>query len=244
MSYCKLRLDWRQQPPVPYIPPTGEPQQQVVQPYVQAPQPVDQQPFYQQPIATPPKQYINTTLPNNYGQGGGTDIPEDIRNKWNWGAFLLNWIWGIGNSVWIALLVFVPFVNLVMPFILGAKGNKWAWESKRWDSVEQFQKTQRTWAVWGTVIFVPYVLLTLLAVITLNLTKFIGGSANMAACTELQNIKTAATAYKYEHKGQIPPNMAAIDQYLLSKPIGTYVIGSDGVVVQKSFGANPPCSGQ
>jgi len=31
---CKLRLDWRQQPPIPYIPPGGAPQQQVIQPEI------------------------------------------------------------------------------------------------------------------------------------------------------------------------------------------------------------------
>ena len=31
-SNCKLRLDWRQKPPIPYIPPTGEPPQKAVQP--------------------------------------------------------------------------------------------------------------------------------------------------------------------------------------------------------------------
>jgi hypothetical protein len=50
------------------------------------------------------------------------DIPEEI-DRWNWGAFLLNWIWGLGNNTFIALLTLVPFVGLVMPFVLGAKGS-------------------------------------------------------------------------------------------------------------------------
>jgi hypothetical protein len=34
-------------------------------------------------------------------------IPAEI-NRWNWGAFLLNWIWGIGNQTYIALLALIP----------------------------------------------------------------------------------------------------------------------------------------
>ena len=30
-------------------------------------------------------------------------IPPEI-DRWNWGAFLLNWIWGVGNNTFIALL--------------------------------------------------------------------------------------------------------------------------------------------
>jgi hypothetical protein len=81
------------------------------------------------------------------------EIPPEI-NHWNWGAFLLNWIWGIGNGTPIALLMFVPFVNLVMPFVLGAKGSRWAWRNKRWDSVEHFKRVQRQWAIAGLIVWI------------------------------------------------------------------------------------------
>ena len=79
-------------------------------------------------------------------------IPAEI-DRWNWGAFLLNWIWGVGNNTFIALLMFVPLVGLVMPFVLGAKGSRWAWRNGRWDSVEHFKRVQRLWAIWGAVIW-------------------------------------------------------------------------------------------
>ena len=34
-------------------------------------------------------------------------IPAEIR-RWNWGAFLFNWIWGIGDQTYIALLALIP----------------------------------------------------------------------------------------------------------------------------------------
>jgi hypothetical protein len=86
------------------------------------------------------------------------EIPPEIRG-WNWGAFLLNWIWGIGNNTFIALLTLVPFVGFFMIFVLGAKGNRWAWQNGRWDSVEHFKRVQRRWAIAGfAVVFAMAVL--------------------------------------------------------------------------------------
>jgi hypothetical protein len=62
------------------------------------------------------------------------EIPPEL-DRWNWGAFLLNWIWGVGNNTYIALLVFIPVFGLVMPFVLGAKGSRWAWRNGRWTAL-------------------------------------------------------------------------------------------------------------
>ncbi|QQG50381.1 MAG: ribonuclease G [Candidatus Berkelbacteria bacterium] len=93
--------------------------------------------------------------------GGSGDVPEEIKG-WNWGAFFLNWIWSIFNKVWIGLLAlvlpFIPVVGgigvLVMAIVLGLKGSEWAWKSRKFESVEQFKKVQKAWAIWGLVIFV------------------------------------------------------------------------------------------
>lgn len=89
---------------------------------------------------------------NTSGQGATATVPAEIQH-WNWGAFFLNWIWGIGNNTLIALLMFVPVVNIGMVFVLGAKGSTWAWRNKRWDSVEQFRTVQRSWAKWGLIVW-------------------------------------------------------------------------------------------
>jgi hypothetical protein len=85
-------------------------------------------------------------------------IPPEI-NRWNWGAFFLNWIWGIGNNTYIALLSLIPFVGFVMFFVLGAKGSAWAWRNGRWDSVEHFRRVQRRWAIWGAIVWLASILL-------------------------------------------------------------------------------------
>ena len=87
-------------------------------------------------------------------------IPAEL-NKWNWGAFLLNWIWGIGNSTYIAFLMFVPFVNLVMPFVLGAKGSRWAWENSYWKDEAHFKSTQRKWSIAGFAVIAVFIALAI-----------------------------------------------------------------------------------
>jgi hypothetical protein len=97
---------------------------------------------------------------NTSGQGYAAVLPNELKG-WNWGAFFLQWIWGIGNSVWIALISLIPLgiVQLVMAFVLGAKGNEWAWQHKKWDSIEHFKKTQRTWKRWGIGLFIAGVVI-------------------------------------------------------------------------------------
>lgn len=91
------------------------------------------------------------------------DIPPGIKG-WSWGAFLWNWIWAIFNNTWIGLLALIPGVNIVMIFVLGAKGREWAWKNKKWDSVEHFNRVQRKWSLWGVwLLIASFVLGILLA---------------------------------------------------------------------------------
>jgi hypothetical protein len=85
-------------------------------------------------------------------------IPAEIR-RWNWGAFFLNWIWGIGNQTYIALLALIPGFGFIWTLVLGIKGNAWAWRNGRWDSVEHFKRVQRKWAIWGAVIWLTALVL-------------------------------------------------------------------------------------
>ena len=75
--------------------------------------------------------------------------------KWNWGAFFLNWIWGLGNGIyWPLVLIlcnFIPYIgwiaSIVICIVLGANGTKWAWKAKSWDSWNSFRETQHKWAI-------------------------------------------------------------------------------------------------
>jgi ABC-type Fe3+ transport system permease subunit len=61
----------------------------------------------------------------------------------------MTWIWGLGNSTYIALLALLPVVNIVMAVILGIKGGQWAWKNRRWDNIEQFTRVQGLWTAFG-----------------------------------------------------------------------------------------------
>ena len=101
------------------------------------------------------------------GLGAQSLLPPELRG-WNWGAFLLTWIWGIGHNVWIALVALgglIPYVgwiiSIVMAIVLGARGNEWAWQKKKWDSIEHFRKTQRTWMWYGVGMLIVQALLVI-----------------------------------------------------------------------------------
>lgn len=108
---------------------------------------------------------------NNSGQGNLFDasvpIPEEIKG-WNWGAFFLPHIWSITNQVWIGLLAFLPGIGALMGFVLAARGNEWAWKSRRWSSIEQFRNHQKNWTVVGLLIGLPMVWIpALIAILSL-----------------------------------------------------------------------------
>ncbi len=92
-------------------------------------------------------------MENTSGMGAQAQIPEEIRG-WSWGAFFLNWIWGLFNNTFVALLCFVPCLGWFMPFVLGVKGREWAWRNKKWESVQEFIRIQKIWAWAGFVIFI------------------------------------------------------------------------------------------
>ena len=108
-------------------------------------------------------------------------LPKDLR-IWNWGAFALSWIWGIGNGVYFSFFIFIPIVLFVFSiivspytfpnifvsaiglfmifaffgfsFYLGANGNELAWRKTNRDSIIDFLHSQRIWAVWGIIIYI------------------------------------------------------------------------------------------
>lgn len=104
-------------------------------------------------------EFVNTS-----GQGVNAQLPEELKS-YNWGAFLLNWIWGLGNKTYITLTIFatllvswIPFVGPLVPLGLsiwfGMKGNEWAWQNKQWESIEQFKDVQKKWTIAGVIVFV------------------------------------------------------------------------------------------
>ena len=78
---------------------------------------------------------------------------------WNWGAFCLPWLWLFPNQVWCGLLSWIPHIGWLVAIRMGAKGNEWAWKSRRWRSIEHFKAHQRGWATAGILIGFPFSLM-------------------------------------------------------------------------------------
>lgn len=162
-----------------------------------------------------------TPMENTSGQGASAPVPIEV-DRWNWGAFLLNWIWGIGNNTYVALLMFVPFVNIVMLFMLGAKGSAWAWRNQRWDSIEHFQRTQRNWARWGLAVYAGvFVLGFAVAAITLRQSV-----AYQLGVAELQSNTEA--------------NAVLGTPIIAGFPMGQIEVSGDTGSAELSFGAEGP----
>ncbi len=105
---------------------------------------------------------------NSSGQGKASRVPPRLKG-WNWGAFLLPWLWFVPNQVWggilLWLLSLIPGWNIAFALIFaiafGRNGNEWAWKARPWENVETFKKHQRAWAItgflgWGLVLFLTF----------------------------------------------------------------------------------------
>ncbi len=106
----------------------------------------------------------NAMYDERSGNGDASIIPNKI-NGWNWGAAGLHWIWGISHGVWISLLSMIPLVNIVMFFILGIKGNEWAWRAQKWESEDKFIAVQKKWKPWGITLFILWILLLIMSML-------------------------------------------------------------------------------
>jgi len=109
-------------------------------------------------------------MENTSGLGQSSSVPEEIKG-WSWGAFLFNWVWGIFNQTYIALLCLVPFVGVIMVFIVGFKGREWAWRNNKWESIDHFRSVQRKWSICAIAFFGLSLLLGFVALLVTALLK-------------------------------------------------------------------------
>jgi hypothetical protein len=110
-------------------------------------------------------------MDNTSGRGDAVALPAEIRG-WNWGGFLLTWVWwGFNGPKWLWFMVtlvlnmVLPLVSIVLSITLGLKGNEWAWRNRAWESVEHFKRVQRKWARWGFGIWLAIIAIPIAAVL-------------------------------------------------------------------------------
>lgn len=137
-----------------------QPQQpQQPQPYQQPQQPVQQMPPQQQLVYIAPQapavQQPQQPAPASNSSSKYTMTPQSL-DKWNWGAFLLSWIWGIFNNVYWTLvaLIPIPLVGLIVAIIAGVKGTRQSWENGHWNesNYSEFAQKQHNWAIAGLIV--------------------------------------------------------------------------------------------
>ena len=100
----------------------------------------------------------------SYGQGAPSflDYRKQLPGRFNWGAFSMPLIWGIGNNCYITLLALIPLANIIMSFLAGFKGNQWALENNTYRDMEEFSKIQGTWNKAGFIFFIVQVVVLIL----------------------------------------------------------------------------------
>lgn len=131
-------------------------------------------------------------------------IPDGIKG-WSWGAFLLGPIWAVGNKTWIGLIAIVPYVGIIMSIILGIYGREWAWKNKKWDSVEHFNRVQKTWSKWGVGIILAVFFIGVVAAIAVPAYHDYQRKAQEARRAESERVTEEAEAEKARLRAQSQP---------------------------------------
>lgn len=142
---------------------------------------------FNQPL---PKQ----NLANNSGMGKDSPVLDIVAKRFNWGAFFLSWIWGLGNRSYITLIIFpiailgmIPILGIILQLgcmiWFGINGNKWAWQNKKWASVEAFHKVQKKWAIAACVIEATFLILVTVIIATMTFPTLLSNSHSLSAET-------------------------------------------------------------
>ncbi len=155
----------------------------------------------------------NQSLPPNYGNGepGGMAAPQPANatpdlQGFNWGAFLMSWMWAIGNGVWVGLLGLLPFCALPVGLLLGIKGNEWSWKAKQWPSVEEFRRRQRIWTIVG-IAFLGLRAMTIpfFAAVLFPVFARARENAKRSECqAHLHRLSFAVLQFAADHQGHFP----------------------------------------
>jgi hypothetical protein len=93
-------------------------------------------------------------------------IRDERLRRFSWGAFAFTWLWGLWHGK-PGLLLMIPFgwmmriagsppivvssILLVIDVWIGTQGNQWAWESERFETLEEMAACQDAWhraAMW------------------------------------------------------------------------------------------------
>ena len=118
------------------------------------------------PQAQPMNQQINVNIGGNANNPKYAGEQPVCLNKWNWGAFWFGWLWGVCNGVYWPLITLIPYIGqiaaLIICFILGANGSRYAWDNFNGTATE-FDAKQASWAKAAGICFIITIILSFIA---------------------------------------------------------------------------------
>lgn len=162
------------------------------------------------------------------------NVPEGVKG-WSWGAFLLSWVWAIGNRTWIGLLCLLPFIGFIFAIILGIKGREWAWKNKKWQDLDHFNRVQRDWSLVG--LWILYTIISSIIFFAFGIYK--NEAAEKAAAdadrATLQHVAASAQAVMDSYNQQQQEAATEAENYAAA-------MGESGVESPVEVEAAPPAS--
>jgi hypothetical protein len=132
---------------------------------------IGEAPLYVPPAAPAPPPATAIGLPSGNDPAG---LETARALGWNWGGFLLPYLWlvGHGRASFGILLVLSSFLPLVSAFhlllypafaiYLGLNGYETAWRHAPYHSVEQLRDREREWMFWGFIAVIVFLVSVLL----------------------------------------------------------------------------------
>ena len=115
------------------------------------------------PPDTPPETPPASFLPDLPSQNSPYLLGEAKALGWNWGGFLMPYLWLVGHGrVTLGLLLslswaipLVGWLNLlacpILGIYLGLNGYEQAWRHQPYHDLEQLRTREREWSIWGFV---------------------------------------------------------------------------------------------
>jgi hypothetical protein len=169
---------------------------------------------------------------NTSGHGEFAVIPDEIKG-WNWGAFWFTWIWGISNRSFVALLVFIPILNLFVPFYLGAKGNELAWRNRIWESTEEFTSEQRAWSIGGWIIAILLIISIGYRMVQINRTQEITSGITSQVLKIINENEEAGKVIGDNYEVIIEPALQTVVTNQEEYPTGhtIFIQGTGGIIL-------------
>lgn len=147
-------------------------------------EPVIAEPVIAEPVIAASEPLDSKVEEKTSEQSAYADIPQnrslenqdEIKTKWNWGAFALTMWFGIANRAYLGLLILltlVPWVGwifgIVWMIVFGFNGEKWALENRdnKYRDEEEFRKVMDGWNRAGFVAFIIGIVLFVFAILIL-----------------------------------------------------------------------------